>query len=252
MRCSTLVKKIANSVGLYLSRTNHPGVRYLDLLPSVGLNYALHRAFSRLENLCFVQVGANDGQRNDPIAGLIQRFNWHGTLIEPRMEYFSKLQNLHGKNPALRIVQAAIADRQSVMPLFYIDPTEPNLPDFAGGLSTLDRSRIDEACRDLGLPPSAILQEEIRALRWQDLDPETPLSKTNVLVIDTEGLDITLLRLWDWNQSLPSVVHFEHACAQSDDYYSFIRKIRGYGYEIVTEGGDTTAFLPSHLKSATS
>lgn len=245
MRFSQYLNQFAALIGLRVFRRNHPALRYAALLPNHGLAYALHRAFDDLRGLRFIQVGANDGQMSDPIAPLIKSFHWQGALIEPRPRFAGQLRRLHGHNAALRIVQAAIAAQRGRQILYYLDASAPGLPEFANGLATLERTRIETACRDLQLPADRIREETIETLRWQDLEPDTLLAETDVLVTDVEGMDIPLLRLWDWTRALPGVVHFEHSCAPREDYHAFLEELCTRGYEIVTEGGDTTAFRPA-------
>lgn len=45
----------------------------------------------------FVQIGANDGQWNDPIYKFIRRDKWTGLLIEPQKDIYNRLiQNYNG------------------------------------------------------------------------------------------------------------------------------------------------------------
>ncbi|MCF3648693.1 FkbM family methyltransferase [Synoicihabitans lomoniglobus] len=206
----------------------------------------MHRAFRDLHGLRFLQIGANDGQRNDPIFSFIRAFGWHGTLVEPNLDFVVKLESLHRRAPRIRIVPAAIAEGRATRPFYRIDASIPGLPNFAQGLATLDYNRILTACRDLGLSDSGIVQDMIDVIVWSDLDPESRLAETEVLVIDAEGYDLTLLRLWDWQRVRPPIVHFEHACADPAEYRHFLGELSGYGYDYVVEGDNTTAFLPLH------
>lgn len=246
MKASQLLRQSFARFGLLLQKTDHPAARYFHLLPDSGLAYGLHRAFDHLEGLNFLQVGANDGQRADPLLPLIEKFHWSGTLVEPRPVFVAALQHRHAHNPKLLIVQAAIAETSAERSIYYIRPEQPGLPDWAHGLATLDAERIATACRELGLPSSAIGEEKIRAMPWDALAPATALDAVAVLVIDTEGYDIPLLKLWNWQKWHPRVIHFEHACASAEEHFAILQQARQHGYEAVTERGDTTLFLPKH------
>lgn len=245
MKLARLVGRLATSLGVVVVKKDHPSLRYLTLPPYSGFIYAVQRAFSDLTGRRFIQVGANDGRREDPLHQLIRQLGWTGTLIEPRGIFCAQLRRLYGDRPDLRIVPAAIAETCTQRTLYHLSTEAAHLPDFAAGLATLDRQRIVTACRDLGIDPGLIREETIEALRWRDLEPATNLAATEILVLDTEGYDAVLLRLWPWSQCRPAVVHFEHACLSGSEYQATLYELRECGYEIVTDGADTTAFLPS-------
>lgn len=244
MKARHLLQKSLSRLGLLIYRNNHPAARYFNLRPSSGLTYALHRAFKNLRGLHFIQIGANDGERCDPLLPLIQRFSWTGTLVEPRHVFMKTLKQRYSENTGIRLVQGAIAQERSSRNIYFINPEISDLPDWTLGLATLNRERIETACRELNLPDNAICEETVRCLTWEDLEPETALDATDLLVIDVEGFDIDLLNLWNWEKRRPRVVHFEHGCSHPEAYVSFLHKIRPYGYEMVTEGVDTTLFFP--------
>lgn len=243
------LRRAAERLGLFVCRTSHPSLPYLRLPPDDSLAYALHRSFRNFGNLKLVQVGANDGLRCDPVRDHILRFKWSGLLVEPRAVFAQALRRLYSDYPAIHIAQAAVADCEGRRRVFFIDPETPGLPDWAHGLATLDRSRLEAACAELALRPDRILSEEILGLPWSSLPSPHPLAETDVLVIDAEGSDFDLLRLWDWDRARPRVVHFEHACGSAQDWLDLLQRLRPLGYEVATHGPDTTLFLPSSVEN---
>lgn len=244
MKMNPLIQKSLAQLGLRLYKTNHPNLRYMDLSPDCGLNYALHQSFQNLDELQFIQVGANDGKRCDPLFSFIRDYGWKGTMIEPRKIFFQALQKLHGNNPAIRLVQAAITESHSDRSLYFINPNQEGLPDWSLGLASLGKERLEKACSELGLNNESIHEEIIRCLPWEGLQPDTNLGLTDVLVLDAEGYDIPLLNLWNWDEFCPAVIHFEHACCPVQDYFDFLKKAHLLDYEMVTHGVDTTLFRP--------
>lgn len=51
----------------------------------------------------FIQIGANDGLRNDPVREFIIRDRWQGILVEPLPAVFAMLQHnyAYARNPGL-------------------------------------------------------------------------------------------------------------------------------------------------------
>lgn len=245
MKAARLVQSVFSRLGLLLLKKDHPAARYVSLRPDTGLSYALHRSGLHRSPVRFIQIGANDGQRYDPIAQHIRDRGWSGTLIEPRGLYFRALKQRYADHPRIRLVQAALAADRSERTLYYIESNESVLPDWVHGLATLERQRIENACRELGLPPESIHGETVPCIRWKDLEPATRLDETDLLVLDAEGYDIPLLNLWDWEHHRPRIVHFEHACGPEKDYFELLSKLRALGYESVADACDTTLYLPA-------
>jgi len=62
----------------------------------------------------FLQIGANDGLRNDPIREHILRNQWDGVLVEPIPGIFEILVNNYNKLPELEFVNAAISSSHCI------------------------------------------------------------------------------------------------------------------------------------------
>ena len=59
-------------------------------------------------NIRFIQVGANDGFRGDPIRRMVQKYNWSGILIEPLPDIYEKLKENYKDQEGLIFENAAI------------------------------------------------------------------------------------------------------------------------------------------------
>ena len=55
-----------------------------DLIEAFGYNK---------ENISFVQIGANDGEMDDPINKYVNSCGWSGIMVEPDFYYFQQLRN---------------------------------------------------------------------------------------------------------------------------------------------------------------
>lgn len=239
-----LLSRIAYRSGFTVIRNHHPAVRYVKEMPTDALRYALHQAFDGLSNLTFIQLGANDGVHCDPLHCLLQRYHWRGLRVEPQAHLASELRTQ--SPPDITIVSAAIGNKSGNVSLFYIDDCDSSLPDYASGLATLDRRRIEQACQDLNINASRIASCEVPLITWQQLLEKFPFQQVDLLVTEVEGMDISLLKLWDWRQLRPRIVMFEHACSEAAERFAFYQQLSGLGYELVTMEGDTVAYLPKN------
>jgi FkbM family methyltransferase len=233
-------------LGLFCVRTSHPAAHYLRHPPSSAFESVLLRLFPDLRGLRFIQVGANDGRRADPICTFIDAYAWNGLMIEPLAKNFADLRSHRGAAaPRIRLRQAAVdlvAGRRLVHDL--APSATANLPDWTRGLASFSRERVALAAAELGLPESAIVAEEIDTITWDQVWQEFGAQPCDLLVLDTEGYDLPLLRAASLARHRPRVIHFEHACATVEDRHAFYQELTDIGYELATDGPDTTAWLP--------
>ena len=238
------MRRMVRRAGWDIVRIHHAGVRYLDHVPATAFESVLLRVTPSLDRLTFIQVGANDGRRYDPIFPFVNRHRWSGVLIEPVPEYFRCLQQTYAENQHLTLVNAALDVQEGTRPIFRIRPDLPGLPDWTHGLASLDEARVRQAATELGLDASAVVVESIATITWANVWQRLDERRCDLLVIDTEGYDIRLLRLAGLAEHRPRIVQFEHACVTADERFSFYRELSNLGYEISTHEGDTTAHLP--------
>lgn len=167
-------------------------------------------------------------------------------MIEPLAKNFADLRSHRGgAAPRIRLRQAAVdlvAGRRLVHDLAL--SATAGLPDWTRGLASFSRERVAQAAAELGLPDSAIVAEEIDTITWDQVWQEFGAQPCDLLVLDTEGYDLPLLRAASLARRRPRIIHFEHLCATAEDRHAFYRELTDLGYELATGGPDTTAWLP--------
>ncbi len=238
--------KILRRAGLVLARTRHRGVRYLDHVPASAFHDVLLRIFPELHGLRFIQVGANDGQRADPLQPFIDHYAWTGLMLEPLPQNFASLQRLRGANPRLRLRRAAVDVAPGRRLIYDLAPSATvSLPDWTRGLGSFSRERLEQVTRELGLPDTAIVAAEVETIAWEEVWRDSGCPQCDLLVLDTEGYDLTLLRACGLAEHRPRVILFEHACYTLPERLDFYRELLELGYDLATCEGDTVASLPT-------
>lgn len=238
------MNRLFKRAGFTVVRRSHPGARYLDHIPLNAFDSVLLREFTSLRGLRFIQVGANDGRRADPIHDLVIRHSWTGLLLEPLPANFRELRKTYAGRPGLTLLNAALDDKTGTRPIFSLAPSlVGRVPDWAWGLSSFDAARVRQAASELGLGSDAVVSEPIATVTWTEVWSRMPDGKCDLLVLDTEGFDVALLRTADLGQHRPRVIHFEHACVSSAERVAFYCELLDLGYELATDGPDTTALL---------
>lgn len=241
---SRTLKAVLRSLGLSVTRTSNRNVLYLEDPPRSQFEHVLYRQFQRLEGLHFIQVGANDGVRYDPINRFVTRYHWTGVLLEPIPRHFQALARKHGANPQLALIQAAL-DCQAGWRTIYEVAKEaiPPSADWVSGLASFERARILSTLKSLNLPESALAEQEVPTVTWDEVWGKLPQGRCDLLLLDTEGHDLILLRSLNLKLRRPRVIHFEHGCLSREDRLAFYGELLDLDYEFATEGVDTTAWL---------
>ena len=240
------LRRVLRRCGVVAVRTRHPGVRYLDHPPGSAFEDILLRLHPDLRGLGFIQIGANDGRRADPLLPFVDAHEWRGLMFEPLSTNFGDLQRHRGANPRLRLRRAAVDIAAGRRLIYDLSPAATaSLPDWTRGLASFSRERLVQAARELKLPDSAIVAEEVETVAWSQVWQEFGPGRCDLLVLDTEGYDLTLLRAADLARHRPRLILFEHACNTMPERLATCRELLELGYELATCEGDTVAYLPA-------
>lgn len=246
MSLRALIRRLAGSAGLFVVSNRHAGRTFLEHPPRTAFDLVLLHCYPQLTGLNFIQIGANDGQRADPLLPYLGPNNWSGLMFEPLRVNFTTLSQRHGANPRLRLRQRAVDASAGRRMIYDVDRTaQASLPDWAYGLASFSRERVLQAVTELGLDERAIVSEEVVTVSWDEVWADFGQHRCDLLVLDTEGYDLALLRTASLAQHRPRIIHFEHACVSAPERLEFYGQLLALGYELSTDGPDTTAWLPT-------
>lgn len=200
------------------------------------------------ERVRFVQIGASDGLRNDPLRYFVVWCGWTGLLVEPLPTVFRQLVSNYaylGRDD-LTFVNAAVSSRSGVLDFYTIGAsakarlTTEQWFDLSRK-SSLDRDAMIEALQRAGCGEEFLQHIRVPALRFHELAAQCPeLDKVDVLVIDAEGHDAEILEDLDFETFRPSLVLFEwHRLGRATGHVLGLLRDRGYRTHQV--GGDVVA-----------
>ncbi|MCC5829093.1 MAG: FkbM family methyltransferase [Phycisphaeraceae bacterium] len=193
----------------------------------------------------FVQIGANDGVRNDPLRYWILKYGWSGIFVEPLKPLFDRLR----KNYASPTVSAghlffensAIADENGSREIFKLADKHMRTEGQHGLASFYtDRALSTFASRDM------LDSEIVNCMTLDSLFEKYNVSKIDLLQIDTEGYDFEIIKLIDFNRFCPRIIHFEHRHLSSREYKACLSLLRGWGYKVIEKQYDTAAVQPDN------
>jgi FkbM family methyltransferase len=214
--------------------------------------YACLDAFSR-ERGCggvyFVQIGANDGLRNDPVREFVIRDRWRGLLIEPLPSMFKLLQKNYAylANQGLTFVNAAVSgeDGQQIFYTFndkYLQTLSLENALECTRKSSFNRTHVERFAAGRH-PSEAIVSYPVPCLTFSNLLARYMAEKQgaiDLLVIDAEGHEPQILAAVDFEVHRPSAIFFEsHSLGELSE--PTLRLLLANGYELCEVGGDTFA-----------
>jgi FkbM family methyltransferase len=156
------------------------------------------------QDFFFIQIGANNGKRFDPIYNVVQSLNLKGLAIEPVKDYYNELVETY-KNSRVTPINRAIYEDNKTISIFKVKQ-DADLPEWSKGIASLN----SEHHKKSNTSKENIVEEVVEAITFEKLFEDYNVSNIDLLQIDTEGYDYNLLKLFPFEKFQPSIIHFEH------------------------------------------
>jgi len=226
--------------------------RCMRLIPSrQDITFKIFRKISSYYggNIVFLQIGANDGLRSDPIREFIVRDKWKGLMIEPIPTSYELLLGNYNylSNQELHFLNAAVSqcDEKSISFYTYdedkmMDYSLEEKMDFLRKAS-FDRSHLVHFANSKNVNPDDLITEvNIPTVNINHLVDDYPFLKNlNLLVIDAEGHEWIILNSIDFCMLKPDIIFYEsHNLSEETNPKNILEK---NNYSLAKIGGDTIA-----------
>lgn len=230
-----LIKHLLLERGFRLQQVNH-----FDFL-----NQLLYKIIQKKEQVKYIQIGANDGKRFDPIYDFI-RYNHSktsGLVVEPVKDYYLALRKNLKNFPKIIQIQKAIHNTQKSMKIYKVDEKfESKVPEFAMGIASFDKDHHTKT----NIPEHFMSFEEVSCITFDDLVDTYHFRNANVLVIDTEGYDYEILKNIDFQHFNPYIIHFEHGLKTKtmsiEQFKEITQLLSSKNYQLFINESDVTAY----------
>lgn len=185
----------------------------------------------------FIQVGAHNGLKNDPINKYIKKNNWKGILIEPQKNIFNELkENYKEFSKNLIFENIAISSVENEIELFSSK---------SGNKSTVASVRKNITKRQLKAGDKELHSVKVKCTSLNNLINKHSVKKIDLLQIDTEGYDFEVIKTLDLENLKPKMIHFEFGHLTPKECHDVTRYLSLNNYMIHWGGheGDTIAIL---------
>lgn len=223
---------------------------------AVNPYHALLRLLTGIQGrLNIVIVGANDGMINDPIYEFVmaEAGRTRVLLIEPLADVLPYLRENYSRHPDHRIANYAVG-KEKFLHLFVVkkDWWERFRPAYAEGwppyrapmgISSSARAHLEQALRREGLDPDeAIGSVTVPAKELSAVLAETGWqAPIDVLQVDAEGCDDSVIRSANLESSSPRLILFEHHNMSRKRLEMLADYLSAHRYRLYPLDGDTLA-----------
>ncbi len=191
----------------------------------------------------FVEVGAFDGVTYSNTYGLAAK-GWRGIYIEPQPKYAEECRRNHVAHDVLVCERAVSSPDQDFLTL-----------QLAGPLTTANSSLVEEYT-NVGWAQHALVGESMEVSAWtlDDLLEECDVqSGFDLLVIDVEGFEDSVLAGFSLNRYLPKMIIIELVDTHPDLYstkstdYRNRCAIESAGYKLMFKDCINSVFVREHV-----
>jgi|GEM_PF-966997 len=205
----------------------------------------LYQILMKQDRIKFLQIGANDGKRFDPIFEFvsINHSRLEGIVLEPIKDYYNELKYNYSKYKNIISVNKAIHNDLDEAIIYKLDKEKEHLaPEFAKGIASFNPNHHEKT----SIPSEFIKEELVSCISLTKLIQDYKLYDLDIMVIDAEGYDYNILKAIDFNLIQPKVIHFEHGLKVQTMLLEQFKEIKeileNNDYQIFVESADVTAY----------
>jgi len=218
--------------GIQRCRTPPILTRRRDLSLRSCLPFVVAHELLQNPQLTFMQIGAFDGVGDDDLRELVFTHHLRGVLIEPQPVAFARLQNTYRDQPQVRLLQAAVAEREGTRELFCRRGGISMAASFDRG--HLRRHGVADRNIDTQLVACHTVESALRA---------AGLERVDLVQIDAEGYDWPIIQSIDLAKLRPRIIRFEYGNMHRRDADTCLQHLAEHGYRFVVEPRDIIAHL---------
>jgi FkbM family methyltransferase len=184
---------------------------------------------ARGETITILQIGACDGINNDPIHHHVVKGHTRAILVEPNPFAFARLQKTYAGLSNITFIQSAIGEKDGEAHLYRVKKTDKtdSEVDLTLQIASFYRKHLEQT---QGKSPDQIERITVPCRSLSSLVVELGLTKIDLLQIDTEGFDASVVRMALKMPVRPACIHFEHAHLRTADRKPLFDLLKAHGY----------------------
>jgi FkbM family methyltransferase len=194
----------------------------------------LESILDNASSLFFIQIGANDGL--DFVRTVVRRYRdkrvISGILLEPQPHFYARLQTAYAGIPAIEILNCAVSDSAESRTLYHIDYRHQDVPVWSRGLGTFSKETLLSHRHLINNLESRVRELPVQCITVADLLQRTRGAQLDVLITDTEGHDLVILKQFDFTRVRPRLIVYESKHLSPADFAFCEKMLEQSGYRI--------------------
>lgn len=202
---------------------------------------ALRLEQSRRGPLTLVQIGAFDGRTHDPVYSYVSEAQPRTVLVEPQPRPFALLQEAYRHQPRCTCVNAAISDQDGTRVLYTISDQVEG-PDWLHQIASFRREVLLKHVPDFPGLERLITPLDVPCLTPQSLMRACALDSIDALIVDTEGFDAEVVKLFFAAGIRPAIVFYEHRHLSPADQNDCLSLLIQSGHQVAVLPYDVLAY----------
>jgi FkbM family methyltransferase len=189
----------------------------------------------------FVEIGANDGKKNDPLYYYIIKYGWRGILVEPDPVNFKKLKENYQSVDGMHFENSGIGPEQGVMLFYKIKDITDQEPGWYDQIGSFDKKTfLENISFGKGLD-QRIVADPLPVISFDQLLEKYNFGTPNLLHLDAEGFDYRILRSIDFTKHSIHLILFESEWMTKIELKEIVQHLRKHRYRVVRSGIDYAA-----------
>jgi FkbM family methyltransferase len=191
----------------------------------------------------FIQIGANDGLANDPLNKFVMRFNWNGILLEPLPEVFEALKSTYASKPHLQLLNAALGEKDGSQTIYTVRMDEGTFKK-AHQFSSFKKEAVLSKTSWIPDVAQRIEERAVPCVTFDTLLRHAGQNEIDLLQIDAEGYDYTILKMIDFSRLKPAIINYECGQMNKAQREEIASLLISQGYRMSQGDLDSIAYRP--------
>lgn len=186
----------------------------------------------------FIQIGSNDGRKNDPLYQYVRKNGWKGILVEPDLANFNKLTNNYDQVNGLIFENVGIGPARGELLFYRLKNIAEHEPAWYDQVGSFDKGTFIKNIKYGHELDKRMTAELLQVITFDDLLQKNKFWKVDLLHTDTEGFDYKILRSIDFAEHDIRIVLFEGEWMTQFELKEIIQYLRKFNYRIFRSGID--------------
>ncbi|WP_416896517.1 MAG: FkbM family methyltransferase [Minwuia sp.] len=244
-----MIRRLKRALGIHFSSkalVRNPDIAWRQYLGRFRSFAELASELASTRPVTLVQVGANDGSANDPLARMIaedpERID-RALLIEPQTAAFERLTARYRGFGEIHCLNAAIDREAGERTIWSIDRDAVKARlgrNMSDGIASFERDHVIQVLRQNGIGDAEtfLTSEPVTLSTLGGAAASVSIRDPDILLIDTEGFDAEILRMALDTGWRPRLLQYEHKHLSTPDRRAVSARLRALGYRLWADHAD--------------